>query len=311
MPPIASFRTVAFQGERGAYSEEAARALAPGAARHPLPTFEAVFEAVEGGAVEGAVVPIENTLHGSVHVNYDHLLAHAVRITGEHLLRIRHHLVAVPGATVEGLRVVRSHPQALGQCRGYLRARLPHATPEPAYDTAGAARAVARAADPAAAAIASRAAAATYGLAVLDAEIEDDPQNYTRFLALQPAPDDAASNNDADDAAAGVDDDGVAYKTSVVFTLRQNVPGALFKSLAVFALRDLDLYKIESRPLVGMPGSYRFYLDVAGHAAAEPVRRALDHLREITTLLRVLGTYPAAAPAPDAGEGVSRRGRGG
>jgi prephenate dehydratase len=230
-------------------------------------------------------------------------------------LRIRHHLVAVPGATVEGLRVVRSHPQALGQCRGYLRARLPHATPEPAYDTAGAARAVARAADPAAAAIASRAAAATYGLAVLDAEIEDDPQNYTRFLALRPAPDDDASNEaDADaaddDAAAGTDDGG-AYKTSVVFTLRQNVPGALFKSLAVFALRDLDLYKIESRPLVGRPGSYRFYLDVAGHAAAEPVRRALDHLREITTLLRVLGTYPAAAPAPDAGEGVSRRGRGG
>jgi prephenate dehydratase len=275
---------VAFQGERGAYSEEAARALVPGATPHPLPTFEDVFEAVEAGAVPRAVVPIENSLHGSVHVNYDHLVAHRVQIVAEGRLRIRHHLVAVPGATAEGLREVRSHPQALGQCRRYLRQHLPRATPRPAYDTAGAARNVAEDAEPAVAAIASRAAARAYGLAVLAAEIEDDPQNFTRFLVLEAEREDAAAPPPPDADAP--------YKTSVVFALRQNVPGALFKSLAVFALRDLDLYKIESRPLVGTPGAYRFYLDVGGHAASEPVRRALNHLGEITTLLRVLGTYP-------------------
>lgn len=271
---------VAFQGALGAYSEEAVHALFDEADPVPCETFEDVFEAVETGQVARAVVPIENSLFGSVPVNYDLLRAHAVRIVGERQHRVRHHLMSVPGAVLDAVRVVRSHPQALGQCRHYLRRTLPGAQTEPAYDTAGAAQQVAAAGDPAVAAIASRSAAERYGLDVLASGIEDNAQNYTRFLVLA----------HEDEAVPPVED--AAYKTSIVFALHHNVPGALFKSLAVFALRDLDLYKIESRPLVGQPGQYHFYLDVSGSADDAPVQRALDHLGEITTLLKVLGSYP-------------------
>ena len=273
-------RSIAFQGVLGAYSEEATRCLYPTAPLRPLDTFAEVFAAVEDGTAHRAVVPIENAVFGSVSINYDHLRAHAITIVGEVHLRIHHHLMAPDGATPEGLRVVRSHPQALGQCRASLQALAPHATTEAAYDTAGAARDVAEHGDPTVAAIASRRAADRYGLSVLAAGLEDDAQNYTRFLALAP-----------DGTEPSIPDEATA-KTSVAFALRQNVPGALFKSLAVFALRELDLFKIESRPLVGHPGQYVFYLDVAGAAHAPAVRRALSHLSEITTELQVLGTYP-------------------
>jgi len=272
---------IAFQGIPGAYSEEAVRHLFGDAPLHPCDTFEDVFAAVEEGTAARAVVPIENAVFGSVHVNYDHLRAHDVVIVGEVQLRIRHHLMAPEGASLEAIETVRSHPQALGQCRASLRALVPQAATVPAYDTAGAARDVAAENAPSVAAIASRRAATRYGLTVLAAGLEDNDQNYTRFLVVAPA--------EADAPAVG----SGPPKTSIVFALRENVPGALFKSLAVFALRELDLLKIESRPLVGHPGRYVFYLDVDGAASDEAVARALEHLREISTTVRVLGSYPA------------------
>mgnify|MGYP006267650905 FL=1 len=272
--------TVAFQGELGAFSEEAVYALFESAELMPCAAFDDVFAAVEGGAADRAVVPIENSVFGSVPINYDHLRQHDVQIVDELNLRIRHHLMGVEGAALDAVREVRSHPQALGQCRRFLRAHLPDAETQPMYDTAGAAQYVAETGSAAVVAIASKAAAVRYGLTVLAAEIEDDSQNFTRFLVLARADTDVARPPDA------------LMKTSIVFALRDNVPGALFKSLAVFALRDLDLFKIESRPRVGHPGRYLFYLDVQGRAADEPVERALDHLGEITAELKVLGSYP-------------------
>ncbi|MFP4227579.1 MAG: prephenate dehydratase [Salinivenus sp.] len=273
-------RQIAFQGAPGAYSEEAIRRGFEEAVPRPYPGFEDVFAAVEEGEVDRGLVPIENAVFGSVRVNYDHLRTHAVTIVGELNLRIQHHLMAPDGATIEALQTVRSHAQALGQCRAWLQSHVPQATVEPAPDTAGAARAVAEAADPHVAAVASRRAAERYGLSVLAAGLEDNPENFTRFLEL--APKGQAPSGDA----------GAPRKTTVAFVLQENVPGALFKSLAVFALRELDLLKIESRPLVGHPGRYRFFLDVDGRAEDEAVARALDHLREITRELQVLGSYP-------------------
>ena len=247
----------------------------------PSPSMEAVFEAVETGRVDRGVVPIENSLFGSVHVNYDLLRAHAVQIIGELKLRIRHHLMAVPGTALEDIRQVHSHPQALGQCQTFLRRQLPHAEAIPAYDTAGSAKMVASMGAGDVAAIAPERAAMEYGLKVLAADIESHHQNYTRFLALVP-----------EGAAPPLAEAEAPPKTSIVFALRENVPGALFKSLAVFALRDLDLFKVESRPLVGSPGNYLFYLDFEGSIADVPVQRALDHLGEITAQMKVLGSYP-------------------
>ncbi len=267
---------IAFQGEIGAYSEEAALAMYERACVVPEPTMEAVFDAVERNAVDRGVVPIENSLFGSVHVNYDMLRTRDVCIVGELTLRIRHHLLAAPGTQINDVRTVHSHPQAIGQCQDFLKRTLPHAEAVPAYDTAGSAKMVADTRRPGHAAIAAKRAAQEYGLVVLAADIESHHTNYTRFLSLAPA---------------GALAKTVANKTSVVFALRENVPGALFKSLAVFALRDLDLYKVESRPLVGSPGRYLFYLDFEGSAAIKPVRRALEHLSEITAELKVLGSY--------------------
>lgn len=278
---------VAFQGEPGAFSEEAVHCVFDTVDLFPCPTFEDVFEAVEERAIDRAVVPIENAVFGSVRVNYDHLRTHAVTIVGEFQLRIHHCLVAPDGASLDGIEIVRSHQQALGQCRDWLRTHVPGATPEATPDTAGAARAVAAAGDPSVAAVASRRAADQYGLTVLVDGLQDDAQNFTRFLVLAP------EGEDADPVGTG------SPKTSLAFVLQENVPGALFKSLAVFALRELDLAKIESRPLVGHPGRYRFYLDVDGAVSEEPVARALDHLREITMELQVLGSYPRGATYPD------------
>ena len=271
---------IAFQGERGAFSEEATRAVFDAPDLQPVATFEDVFEAVTRGTVERAVIPIENSIFGSVGLNYDLLRAHDVQIVRELRLRIRHQLLGMAGSALDAIDVVRSHPQALGQCRRFLRTHLPDARTEAVYDTAGAARTVADTGDPAIAAIASRAAADQYALQVLRAGIEDNAENYTRFLVLAPS----AMDRPAPDAEA--------LKTSVAFGLRENVPGALFKALAVFALRELDLYKIESRPRVGQPGQYLFYLDVEGAADDDAVDRALGHLSEIATELQVLGSYP-------------------
>jgi prephenate dehydratase len=276
---------VAFQGETGAFSEEAVCALFGSAAPVPCQEFADVFEAVEQRGVERAVIPIENSLFGSVHANYDLLRTHELSIVGELQLRIRHNLMAPGGVRLEDVRVVRSHPQALGQCQHFLKTKLPSAEVVPAYDTAGAAKEVAARDRPDEAAIASVRAAEEYGLKIIEAGIESNHQNYTRFLALSREQEMPSRHETARSD----------WKTSIVYSMRRNVPGALFKSLAVFALRDLDLFKIESRPLVGSPGSYLFYLDVQGAAVDQPVDRALDHLREIASSLKVLGSYQRGA----------------
>lgn len=282
----ASWR-VGFQGEIGAYSEEALAALYPGATMVPFASFELAFEALSNGDVDRAVLPIENSLFGSVHQNYDLLLEHDLIIVGQVQLRIRHQLMAPQGASLEGIKRVYSHPQAIGQCRDFLRSTLSGADVQPTYDTAGAAKKVAEEADPSQAAIASKAAAAEYGLTVLASDIESNHANYTRFLAL--------ARPDAD-PSEGLHPNAIdtgAFRTSLVYAQRENVPGGLFKSLAVFALRDIDLLKIESRPLVGSPGKYVFYLDLNGHQDDEPVRNALHHLKEIAAKVRVLGSFRA------------------
>ena len=281
--------TVTFQGEIGAYSEDAALAFAPGSRLMPLPSFEAVFEAVVAGEADLAAVPIENSLHGSVHANYDLLREYEVLITGEVQIRVRHHLMAVAGTTLDAIREVHSHPQALGQCRDYLRSRLPHAAAIPSYDTAGAAKMVAARGETGVAAIASLRAAVEYGLEVVAEGIESNRLNFTRFLALKRS--DAATF--LPPVAAGT----AGMKTSVLYVPHENIPGVLFKSLGVFALRDIDLFKIESRPLVGSPGQYIFYLDLAGSVDEEPVTNALAHLREIADYVKVLGSYPRSEPA--------------
>jgi prephenate dehydratase len=241
-----------------------------------------VFDAVETGRVERGVVPIENTLHGSVHANYDLLRDHAVAIVGETLVRIRHHLLGVAGSRLDLLEEVHSHPQALGQCRDYLRRHLPSVPAIPAYDTAGSAKMVAELANPKVAAIASGRAAQIYGLSSLAEGIESNQSNYTRFLALVPREGASAPGSSAD----------TGFKTSVLYVPKENIPGVLFKSLAVFALREIDLFKIESRPLVGSPGQYIFYLDLDGSLADGAVVKALDHLGEIAGFVKVLGSYP-------------------
>jgi prephenate dehydratase len=236
-----------------------------------------VFAAVENGTATAGLVPIENSLAGSIHRNYDLLLQHALPIVGEHHLRVRHCLIAHPGVALSELQQVLSHPQALAQCEKYLRGHGLKA--EAAYDTAGSVKLIQAKGERTWAAIASRRAAEVYGMSIVAEGIEDDPANYTRFLAL------ARPGTHPTAPASG------AAKTSIVFTLR-NAPGALFKAMSVFALRDIDLTKIESRPLPGQPWEYLFYLDLAGSVTESPVARALEHLGEYALLLRVLGSYP-------------------
>ena len=240
----------------------------------PYESFDAVFAAVQDGSCECGLVPIENSLAGSIHRNYDLLLQHQLSIVGEYHLRVKHCLIALPGVEMGEIRKVISHPQALAQCEAYLR-HLGIAV-EAVYDTAGSVKIVMEQGDRTQAAIASRRAAELYQMKILAEGIEDDPANYTRFLAIALQP------------VAPVEN----AKTSIVFTLR-NVPGALFKALSVFALRDIDLTKIESRPLVGKLWQYLFYIDIAGSVADPSVSHALQNLSEFALWLRVLGSYPS------------------
>ncbi len=269
---------IAFQGEPGAYSELAAyEHFGPTIQTLPCESFETAFAAIEGGACTHVLLPFENSLAGSIHRNYDLILRHAVHIVGEHHLRVKHCLLGLESARRDQIQAVHSHPQALAQCEHSLtRLGLQRVAEK---DTAGSARLVKEWNDPAIAAIASSRAAVVYGLKILVDSLEDNPHNYTRFLAL------TASPLDVPDPEA----DG--FKTSVVFSLK-NQPGVLFKALSVFALRDIDLTKIESRPIPGQLWQYMFYVDFLGHHQARNCTRALDHLGELATFIRVLGSYP-------------------
>ena len=277
-------RKVSFQGEPGAFSQAAARRLAgEDFTAVPLPTFQEVFESVASGKCHAAVIPIENTLHGSIHENYDHLLRFDLPIYGETFVRIVHNLIAPPGVRFADIRRIYSHPVALNQCRHFLDAH-PEAERVPFYDTAGSVKMVMEQALKDAGAIASADAAQIYGAKILRKSIEDDRENYTRFFLLERPR--SARKTEAKPA-------NVKFKTSVVFTVR-NVAGALFRSLSAFALRDLNMTKIESRPLRGKPWEYLFYLDFIGHKDDPAARNALGHLAELADTLRVLGCYPAA-----------------
>ena len=277
-------KPVAFQGERGAFSQEAVYQLF-GRKSEILacPTFESVFHALIKGKIDAAVLPIENTLAGSVHENYDHLLRFDVRIAAETNVRIVHNLIVPPGVRMRDIRRVYSHPVALNQCLKFFE-RHPRLEKVPFYDTAGSVKMIAEKGLRDSAAVASSVAAGIYGAAILKPSIEDDRRNFTRFFQI---------HRTAAVPAAPVSKR--AAKTSVVFTTR-NVPGALFRAIGAFAMRDVDLNKIESRPLRGKPWEYLFYLDFAGRETDPQVANALNHLRELADFLRILGTYPAAKP---------------
>lgn len=264
---------VAFQGEPGAYSEQAVFNYFGSVEAKPCESFDVVFDSVVSDECENGLIPIENSLAGSIHQNYDLLLRHDLHIVGEYLLRVQHCLIALPGVKKEDIRKAISHPQALGQCAAYLRNL--GIKPETVYDTAGSVKMLKASGERTTAAIASRRAAELYEMHILEEGIEDNAENYTRFLAI---------------SKSEVKPEGEA-KTSIVFTLK-NQPGSLFKAMSVFALRDIDLTKIESRPLQGKPWEYLFYIDFIGATHEETVRKALDHLSEYALMTRVLGSYP-------------------
>jgi len=271
---------VGIQGELGAFSQEAARQLLGNRAEViPYQRFEEVFRALERGKTDAAVIPIENTLAGSIHENYDHLLNFDVGIVAETSVRIVHNLIAPPGVKFGDIRKVYSHPVALSQCLRFF-ASNPKIERTSFYDTAGAVKMVMAEQAPDAAAIGSQVAAALYGGKILRRSIEDDRHNFTRFFLLcrgrhtkKPQP------------------KARQWKTTLVFTTR-NTPGALFRALSAFALRDISLTKIESRPLRGKPWEYLFYVELLGREDDASVQNALRHLAELADFLRVLGSYP-------------------
>ncbi len=266
---------VAIQGELGSFSHEAAGRMLPRAAVVPCARSAEVFDRVESGAAQAAVIPIENSLAGSVAEHFDLLLARSIFIHGEMHLRIRHNLIAPPGLNLKAVRRVFSHPVALDQCRNFFRSH-PAIQAVPFYDTAGSVRHIINEKLKDAAGIAAKRAAAEYGGRVLLSGIEDDQQNYTRFLLITKSKKIVKGAN----------------KTSLVFALK-NLPGVLFKALSVFALRDISLSKIESRPMRGRPWEYVFFADIL-RGDDEPARHALRHLAEIAEFVKVLGIYPAA-----------------
>ncbi len=274
---------VAFQGELGAFSQEAVRKLLGDQADVlPCQRFEDVFGSLDNKQATAAVIPIENTLAGSVHENYDHLLHHDVEIVSETSVRIVHNLIAPPGVTFRKIRGVYSHPVALNQCLDFFAAN-PRIEKVPYYDTAGSVKMLMAENRQDAGAIASSLSASIYGAHILRKSIEDDRRNFTRFFLLR--------RSDSRPLLPGLVDRSRGWKTSLVFTTR-NVPGALFRALSAFALRDLNLTKIESRPLRGKPWEYLFYLDFLGRLDEPHCQNALRHLRELADFLRVLGCYP-------------------
>ncbi len=299
---------VAIQGELGSFSHEAAGKMLPRATVVPCARSAEVFDRVEKGSVDAAVIPIENTLAGTVAEHADLLVARNVFVQGEYLLRIVHNVIAAPGVQLKSVRRVLSHPVALDQCRDFFR-RHPQIEAVPFYDTAGSVKHVIENRLEDAAGIAGRQAVREYGGKVLQAGIEDDKRNFTRFFLMRrlgrsagtqiPHPFDKLRAGSLAKSARRVGHPGVdrlipagANKTSIAFKVK-NVPGALFKSLSVFALRDISLSKIESRPMRGRPWEYVFYVDFL-RGDDEPARNALRHLGEVAEFVKVLGVYPEA-----------------
>ncbi|MCA1633701.1 MAG: prephenate dehydratase [Acidobacteria bacterium] len=270
---------VAFQGERGAFSEEAAaRLLGEGVTLVPRPTFDSLFAAVAEGAADCALAPIENSLAGSVHRSYDLLLESSLHIAGEVVIPIRHCLIGCPGSTLDRIRTVESHPVALAQCERFFKAH-PEIRRIATEDTAGSVARIVRCGDPTRAAIAGKRAAEIYGGSVLREPLEDHSENYTRFVLLAPS---AAPIEGAD-------------KLSLVLKLPHR-PGALHRALEPFARRRIDLLKIESRPVEGRPWEYHFYLDLRASLDDAEAAGALEELRGQAASVRLLGCYPSARP---------------
>ena len=280
---------VAIQGELGSFSHEAARRMLPGCTVVPCARSVEVFDRVERGSVGAAVIPIENTLAGTVAEHADLLVTRDVFIQAEHLLRIVHNVIAPPGAKLGSLRKVLSHPVALDQCRNFFR-RHRNIEAVPFYDTAGSVKHVMDNELKEAAGIAGRQAAREYGGRILQAGIEDDKRNFTRFFLIQRLRTVRRGKWRQADYQSLLPRG--ANKTSIAFHVK-NVPGALFKSLSVFALRDISLSKIESRPMRGRPWEYVFYVDFL-RGDDEPARNALRHLAEVAEFVKVLGIYPEA-----------------
>ena len=267
---------VAFQGENGAYSEEAAlHYFGHSIQTKPCENWDDVFKLVERGEVPFGVVPIENSLEGSIGRVYDLLLDSSLKVCGEIEFRVVHYLIGNPGVRLDLIKKVYSHPQALGQCRAFLK----HLNSEliPASNTAGSVKMIKEMRMLDAAAIASARAAEIYGMEILAREIEDAPNNFTRFFVLSKQGTSPSGND----------------KTSVVFSLKHR-PGTLYESLKEFAAKNINLTRIESRPTRQKPWEYNFYLDFDGHQDDKVSREALENLDRNSRFLKVLGSYPKA-----------------
>jgi prephenate dehydratase len=284
---------VAIQGELGSFSHEAAERMLPRCTVVPCARSLEVFDRVERESVGAAVIPIENTLAGTVAEHADLMLTRGVFIQAEYLLRIVHNVIAMPGVRLGNLRRVLSHPVALDQCRDFFR-RHPKIEAVPFYDTAGSVKHVVANQLKDAAGIAGRQAAREYSGNILESSIEDDKRNFTRFFLIRKVSR-ASGRRSAGKKKGSADYHCLiprgANKTSIVFQVK-NTPGALFKSLSVFALRDISLSKIESRPMRGRPWEYVFYVDFL-RGDDESARNALRHLEEVAEFVKVLGIYPA------------------
>lgn len=265
---------VAFQGERGAYGDEAVvRQFGPGAEPVPCRSFTDVFRLVASGQVDHGMVPIENSIAGSINDNYDLLRQYDLYVQGERVVAVNHCLMALPGQELKDIRRIISHPRALEQCEGFFREHSIEAVAE--YDTAGSAKLIGEKGLTGVAAIASQRAAEIYGLAVLAAGIQDVKDNYTRFFQLGRTP-----------APRG---EGPS-RTSLVMSTA-HTPGALYKCLGALARRSINLLKLESRPVRNRPWEYVFYLDFEGHREDAGVAEALAELAAHTSFLKVLGSY--------------------
>lgn len=265
---------VTYQGETGAYSEMAVykffgTKVEPVACRD----FREVFESVKTGAVPNGVVPIENSIEGSVNQNYDLFLVYDLKVCGEVAIKLAHVLIGNSQTKIEDIETVYSHPQALAQCRSYLEKHKWEIIP--AYDTAGSVKIIKEKALSTAAAIASEKAADLYGMKILARDIADNPYNYTRFLVLS-----------GEDAPPTGDD-----KTSIIFSAK-HAPGTLYHALGEFASRNINLTRIESRPTKTTAWQYNFYLDFEGHRTEKRCKEALQALEKYATFVKILGSYP-------------------